>query len=686
MEDKHYSLKHRFAFGATTAALFCFTLLVYGPLSLYVTGNDEMWFSFRSLLSPVIIVSLIGFVVMTLLLSLPKGALHKILCCLVFGISLGLYIQCSFFNISYGSGVLDGSQIAWMDYTTYGAIDSAMWAACLAMPFALFMVFKRSWRHVLMVAAVFIIFTQIAGLSLDLYKNQNSLDKLSHEVTTDGIYELSDQDNTLVFVLSSMDQSYYDEYKKDHPELEKQLSSFTEYTNATATGSDSLVSVPAMLTGEVYKKDVKYTEYINGAWNANNTFDVLQKHDADTRIFTDDKYFGNAAVRKVDNISDRAKDKDAYKVIGSTMYRYTLYKAVPHYLKQLFWMSLSDYSSFKSNNTYNPDADDKFFADYDKAEGFTYSDKYPSAVRIYNLKGAEAPYRLTSNGEKDPDGTSRKEQIEGEFTYILKMIGDLKDHGKFEDARIIITADNGNEDINQHPMLLYKDKNAINVYRTSEAPVSLFDLPATLASTVTKDYQKIGSGTSFKDAEKASEKRERYFYRSVGSNAQSRIEEYLINSKNLDSKKIKLTNSYLLNGGVVENYTLGKELTFTEDETAAMYCKSGFGHTNGWRTIINGKTAQMEIPLDDLPGNLSDLHAYFNVLNVYEETECVITANDVNVYTGRLGNDARNHGLNFLIPTDVIGRDKTIRLTFNFPELREDTDVMALTSFKIYKQ
>ena len=686
MEDKHYSLKHRFAFGATTAALFCFTLLVYGPLSLYVTGNDEMWFSFRSLLSPVIIVSLIGFVVMTLLLSLPKGAIHKILCCLVFGISLGLYIQCSFFNISYGSGVLDGSQIAWMDYTTYGAIDSAMWAACLAMPFALFMVFKRSWRHVLMVAAVFIIFTQIAGLSLDLYKNQNSLDKLSHEVTTDGIYELSDQDNTLVFVLSSMDQSYYDEYKKDHPELEKQLSSFTEYTNATATGSDSLVSVPAMLTGEVYKKDVKYTEYINGAWNANNTFDVLQKHDADTRIFTDDKYFGNAAVRKVDNISDRAKDKDAYKVIGSTMYRYTLYKAVPHYLKQLFWMSLSDYSSFKSNNTYNPDADDKFFADYDKAEGFTYSDKYPSAVRIYNLKGAEAPYRLTSNGEKDPDGTSRKEQIEGEFTYILKMIGDLKDHGKFEDARIIITADNGNEDINQHPMLLYKDKNAINVYRTSEAPVSLFDLPATLASTVTKDYQKIGSGTSFKDAEKASEKRERYFYRSVGSNAQSRIEEYLINSKNLDSKKIKLTNSYLLNGGVVENYTLGKELTFTEDETAAMYCKSGFGHTNGWRTIINGKTAQMEIPLDDLPGNLSDLHAYFNVLNVYEETECVITANDVNVYTGRLGNDARNHGLNFLIPTDVIGRDKTIRLTFNFPELREDTDVMALTSFKIYKQ
>lgn len=686
MEDKYLSLKHRFAFGAMTSAFFCFTLLVYGPLSLYVTGKDEMWFSFRSLLSPVILVSITGFIVMTLLLSLPKGAIHKLLCCIVFGISLGLFIQCGFFNISYGSGVLDGSQIAWMDYTTYGAIDSAMWAACLAMPFALFMVFKRSWRHILMIAAVFIIIFQIGGLSLDLYKNQDTLDKLSHEVTVDGMYELSEDDNTLVFILGSMDKSYYDEYKEDHPEVTKQLSGFTEYENVLSTGSDSLVSVPAMLTGEVYKKDVKYTEYVNNAWNSNNVFDLLQRFNADTRVYSDDKFFGNAAVRKVDNISDRAQDKEAYKVIGSTMYRYTLYNAVPHYMKQLFWMSLSDYSSFKSNNTYNPDADDKFFADYDKAKGFTYTNAYPSAVRVYNLKGAEAPYRLNSDGEKDPDGTSREEQVEGEFNYIIKMIDDLRENGKFNNARIIITADNGTEDYNQRPLLLFKDKNAIDIYRTSMAPVSLFDLPATLASTVTKDYAKIGTGKSIKDAEMCSGNRLRSFYRSVGSNADSRIEEYQVNSSAIDSKNLKLLNSYYLNNGNIENYVLGKELTFTEDETAAMYCKSGFGHTNGWRTIINGTTAQMEIPLEDLPNNISDLHAYFNVLNVYEETDCVITANDEVVYTGRLGNDARNHGLNFLIPTDVIGRDKTIRLTFTFPELREDTDVMALTSFKIYRQ
>ena len=686
MDDKYFSIKHRFAFGTLVAAFFTSTLLIYAPLSLYVSGNDEMWFSFRSLLSPVFVVSLIGMVVMTAPLSLPQRGIHKLLCCLVFGVSLGLYIQCGFFNISYGSGVLDGSQIAWKDYTTYGAIDSAMWAACLALPFAVYMVFKRSWRHILMVAAIFIILLQIGGLSIQLYQNQNSLDKLSHEVTNEGIYELSDSDNTLVFMLGAMDKTYYDDYKKEHPEVTEELTGFTEYDNVLGTGSESLVSVPAMLTGDVYKKDTKYTEYVSRAWNNYNVFDVLQKNDCDARVYSDDKFFGNAAVRKVENVVDRAQDSQAYWVIGNTMYRYTMYKAVPHYLKQLFWMSLNDYSSFKSNNTYNPDNDEKFFADYDKAEGFSYTKDYPSAVRVYNLKGAEAPYRLTSTGEKDTDGTSLKEQVEGDFHYILKMIADLKENGRYDSATIVITADNGDTEFSQRPVLLYKAKGDKEAYRTNSAPVSLFDLPATLASTVTDQYKDVGTGKTFKDAESSAWNRRRFFYRSTGANAKSRIEEYKTNSPKIDADSLKLINSYYLNGGKVDNYILGTELTFTEDETAVMYCQEGFGHTNGWRTIINGTKALMEIPVEDIPENLEDLHAYFQVLNIYEETQCVISANGEEVYSGKLSSEVRQNGLNFLIPTDVIGRDRTIYLTFTFPELEHDTDVMALTSFKIYKQ
>ena len=353
MEDKHLQLKHRIAFGAAMSAFFCFSLLVFGPLKLYVSGNDEMWFSFHSLLIPVVIVFIVGFIIGTAILSLPKGAIHKALCCLCFGVALGLYIQCGYFNISYGSGVLDGSQIAWKDYTTYGAIDSAMWAACLALPFALFMVFKRSWRHVLMIAAAFILILQVGGLAIDIYQNQSSLDKYSHEVTDEGVYDLSDGDNTLVFVMSSMDRQYYESYIKAHPETKEALEGFTEYDNTTATGAGSMVSFPSMLTGNVYKKDIKYTDYIDNTWQAHNVYDLLDRNGVDVRIYCDDLYFGNGAVRKIENVVDRAQDSSSYRTITSTMYRYTLYNSAPHYLKRFFWMSLNKYSAYKSNITYD---------------------------------------------------------------------------------------------------------------------------------------------------------------------------------------------------------------------------------------------------------------------------------------------------------------------------------------------
>ena len=686
MEDKHLKLKHRLAFGAAMSAFFCFSLLVYGPLKLYVSGNDEMWFSFHSLLIPVALVSLAGFAVGTAILSLPPGGIHKLLCCLCFGVALGLYIQCGFFNISYGSGVLDGSQIAWKDYTTYGAIDSAMWAACLVFPFAIYMVFKRSWRHILMIGAAFILVLQIGGLAINIYQHQSSLDKLSHEVTDEGEYELSGGDNTLIFVMSSMDREYYEEYREEHPDAASQLTGFTEYDEAMATGADTMVSFPAMLTGEVYKKDSKYTKYISDTWQRNNVYDLLSRSGADVRIYCDDLYFGNGAVRKVANVVDRAQDASSYRTITTTMYRYTLYNSAPHYLKRFFWMSLNKYASYKSNITYTAYGDSILFSGYDENGGFDYDTPYKSAVRIYHLQGAKSPYRMDKAGRKVNATTSREEQVEGEFNYILRMIRDLKENGKYDDARIIITADNGELGYGENALLLYKDKGSSEGYRVSHAPVSLFDLPATLASTVTDDYSGYGTGVTFTDAENLPYNRRRLFYRNAGSNADSRIEQYVTTTSPESDNGLQLVTNYIINGGKVDPYILGTELTFASDETAAIYCKSGFGHTNGWRTIIRGSSASMQIPIANIPSNIEDLHAYFNVLNIYEETRCVINANGRRVYDGRLDSSVRQTGLNFLIPDSVIGTDNTVDLEFIFPETEGNKNIMALTSFKIYHQ
>ena len=686
MEDKHLKLKHRIAFGLSMSGFLCFTLLVFAPLTLYVKGNDDMWFSFRTLLAPIAIIAGISFIVLSLLLTfVPKG-LHKILCCLTFGLALGLYLQCAFFNISYGSGVLDGSQIIWGDYTTYGAIDSAIWAGCIALPFALFMVFKHSWRHALMIAAGCIALLQIGSLAINIYQNQNTLNKLSHEVTQAGIYDVADEENTLVFVVSSMDNSYFKDYKKEHPDLENKLAGFTQYDNALATGAGTMVSLPALMTGEVYTKDTKYTDYIREIWSGDTLYDLLQEKATDCRIFCDDMYFGNGAVRRIDNVVDRVQDKNSYYVVGSTVYRYTMYNCLPHYLKKYFWMNIKDYSAYKSNNTFTAYNDDVLYENYQCNDGFSITDKYHKSLRIYQLQGAREPYRLNSSGKKVSEGTSQRAQTEGEFRIILDMIQDLKDKGLYDSARIIITADNGELDQGQNPMLLYKDKGEAKGYAVSNAPVSLFDLPATLASTVTASYSEYGSGITFKDAEKLPQTRERLFYRNAGSNAGSRIEEYRCTGSAADVNNLEKIAEHRINGGNIDSYTLGKELTFTTDETAAIYCSEGFGHTNGWRTIVHGKRAVMEIPIDKIPENIEDLHAYFNVLTIYEKTPVIIYSDGEEIFSGELNSVVRQNGLNFLIPEYAIGSDKLLTLEFTFPDIEDSSNIMALTSFKIYHQ
>lgn len=695
MEDKHYQFKHRLIFGGTMALFMVMSLLVYGPLSLYIKSEDMMWFSFYSLLVPVVLVAVAALIILTLALSLPKGSLHKLMCCLMFGIALGFYVQSAFFNISYGSGVLDGSEIVWQDYTTYGALDSAMWAACLALPFAFYMVFKKQWRHILMFTAVFFMLLQAAGLTFVIYQNQNTLDKMSHEVTKEGIYELSENQNTVVFVVGTMDYDYWIRYKKNHPDVTEKLIGFTDYNNTLASGAGSMISFPAMMTGDVFKKDIKYTNFIENMWENDNVFTLLDQNDVDARIYCNEMYFSNDASGTVKNITGTVTDSEAYANISGTMYKYTLYNCMPHYLKRWFWMNGSEFSTYSGNTTYDPSNDGQFFSEYEKNRGYTYTDDYDQAVRVYYLQGAEAPYRLTADGERSTTATSLEEVIEGSLSSIFDIIEDLKEDGMYDNTEIIITGDNGERNLSQHPMLLYKPRSANRDYIESEAPVSLFDLPSTLASSVSGRYHDFGSGKTFKDAESLYENRVRYFYLNAGSNADSRVEQYKSSSNAADYLHMSLQNNYYVNGGVVEKYHLGEELMFTTDETAAIYCTEGFGHTNGYRTMIRGPHGQMVIPFESVPQKNDNLHVYFNVLSVSYETPCVVYANGEEVYERLLTPSMTDTGLNFLVPESAIGADGTLTLDFYFPEIpneelnleaNERTIVMSFTSFKIYTQ
>ncbi len=692
MENKYDKFGHRLALSVSVSIFFVYTLLLYAPLKLYIENKNILWFNFDATLTVSLIISAVALVIVTLFVAIPKRFIHAGLSCLLFALALGLFIQGNFLNINYGSGVFDGSEIAWKDYTTYGAINSAVWAACLAMPFAFYMVFRTQWRKILMFSSLGLVLVQIVILSSLVMQNSGQLDKTTYEVTRSGIYELSDNDNTLVFVLDSFDEEYLDKIKKDFPDYEKQLSGFVEYDNTLTTGSGASVALPSLLTGEVYTKQTTYKSYLKRIWGDDTVYSLLNENGVDSRIYAQTEYFGPHAKDDVKNIIDYMDTTGAYASMTKTIYKYALYTYSPHYLKQYFWLDLDTISTYKSKNAYTLN-DAKFYSDYVRAEGFSYSDEYDRAVRVYNLDGARSPYTLTKNTIKSINGTSLDEQIYGCFNCLFAMIDDLKDNGAYENSTIIITANVGNKDLTQHPILLVKEKGSVEGYEISHAPVSLFDLAPTLASTVTDDYSRFGSGKMFSEFT-SDAKRTRYFYLNTGENCDTRIEQYSTRGDANNLESMRLLNSFYSTTQVTD-YKLGTSLTFAMDATANMYCVDGFCSTTGWRTPLAGPQAQMVIPISSIPNDAEDIHVYFELHSVDKESNCIIYANGRKVYSAKISKSFVNDGLNFTVPCSLIGNDNTLNLSFNFTDIDKNeldleqnkrTKTFSLKSFKLYTQ
>ena len=692
MENKFDKFPHRLALSVSVSFFFVYTFLFYGPIKLYVENKDILWFDFNSTLTITATISVIALVILTLLTTLPKKIIHAGLCCIVFAMALGLFIQGNFMNINYGSGVLDGSEIAWKDYTTYGAINSAVWSACLAMPFALFMVFRTHWRRVLIVASLTLVIVEIVILSSMLIQNSNNLHKVTYEVTRAGIYELSEDDNTIVFVLDSFDDEYIDKIKEAYPDYADRLAGFTEYDNTLASASNASLALPSLLTGEQYTRQSTYREYLDDIWEGDTVYSKLRENGVDTRVFAQTEYFSANAKNDINNLVDYMDGAGAYSSLTSTIYKYTAYTFMPHYFKEYFWLDLNTISSYKSNNFYTLN-DAKFYSDYVREEGFTYTDDYKKAVRIYNLDGARSPYTLTKNTIKSIKGTSLNEQIYGCFNCLFTMIDDLKDNGKYKDATIIITANIGNKDLTQNPVLLIKEAGKDSGYEINHSPLSSFDLAPTLASIATDDYSSYGSGSTYFDVEE-NEKRTRYFYLNTGENNETRIEKYSTTGTATDTDALKLEESYYAHKDTPK-YKLGTQLTFAMDATANAYTTEGFCTTTGWRTPLSGPHSQMVVPISSIPRDAQAIHVYFGVHSIDNASVCTIYANGAQVFKAKITDSFVSDGINFTVPKSLIGKDNKITLDFKFDSINKDelkldankrTKTVSMQSFKMYTQ
>ena len=180
----------------------------------------------------------------------------------------------------------------------------------------------------------------------------------------------------------------------------------------------------------------------------------------------------------------------------------------------------------------------------------------PDTAKEKPLKGEVI---ATGDGTKDEKGTSSLEQTKGAFHILFSAFRKMKDLGIYKDAAIIITADHGSAVSDTDPLqkatrigLFYKPAGSADTpLKTSHAPVSLKNIPATIAKSSGLDTKKYGKAI---DEVGENENVTRFFYKGVINDYGTEIKAYKYeingdagdfnNWKIISEKKVKESHSF----------------------------------------------------------------------------------------------------------------------------------------------
>ncbi len=523
------SFRFRLALSASAALAFAYTVLVFGPYEIYIKNMDYCTFSFYDLVLPMALTGLAAFAALTLLLLVFRGKLFTGAVSLVFAVTIASYLQANFIGSDFGS--LDGTTIAWQSYTLPMLFNALIWGLLLLLPFAVAYFSKKTWGRAVIFVSLLLVAMQSAGLVELLLKNDLTNISKDGYLSRETIFEVSPENNVVVFLLDRFDQLYADEQLEKNPDFYEKFSGFTFYRNTTGSYSRTFPSVAYFLTGIPCDYTIPNSDYFRKAWEETSFLSDIRKAGYLSKIYTEINYvIGDIdyAREEIDNIGDKPRTVNVKRMLQS-MLNLSAYRCCPTAMQPFFRMytgELQDVAQLEDENLYASDIygtdDVRFFKDL-REKGVTINNDSKGSFIFYHMQGSHDPYIMDEYGNRITGAeTTMYQQTKGNLNIIVEYIENLKNLGLYDDTTIIVTADHGwtgtMERLDKPRLisLFVKPKNAdiTKPLAVSEAPVSQDNIRPTVLRALGIDS--TAYGPAIEDIAEGDDV-VRYFYMS-GSN------------------------------------------------------------------------------------------------------------------------------------------------------------------------
>ncbi len=485
---------------------FSFSFFVVGPLGFFFSEANRGFFEnnniyARMIVPLMVIAAAVFFVILAAILILATGKMHTVMVSIITWLLVCGYLQTLLFN-GWTNGLIgDGNEVPQMPGA--GIPNLLLWIVLGVIIIGAPLLNKGKLSKVAGIAKMVVVYLLVlvfamqgAGL-LETVLSAPEEKANTAFLSSDNMFDISSNDNVVVFVIDRFDYEYYKAVLADDPTFFDDFDGFTSYVDNISLYARTYPAITSMLTGIENDFSGTRTEYFTKAYTTGTFLDDMVAGGYDVNIYSSNWYVYSDANEMGDisnavGAGDTAKLNDPMGLL-SAMISYSVYNYGPDVLKPSINVSTKTFANFASQDTeqemYVID-DAKVYADFTQ-QGV--SEKSKNNFTFLHLRGCHSPYNVDENCVNVGDGNSDLiRQTTGIFKFISEYIAQLKAKGVYEDATIIITGDHANpvydtKDVQsaKNTALLVKEKGQYGTeFKESEAPVCQANfIPTIIKST-----------------------------------------------------------------------------------------------------------------------------------------------------------------------------------------------------------
>ena len=554
----------RLVYALIASGFFSFTMFVATPYELIGGGSASLLFGLSETWAPIAVAGFVIWIALSLLVTLLRGKVFNIAVVALIGLGLLCYLQALFGNGALPSA--DGADIAWGDYAAVTVLNGLSWLAGIAVIAVLFWKRPTLCRNSLSILAVCIAIVEAVGIG-SLFADPAVMGKTASDttpyVTEEGLFDISDEGNVVLFLLDWYDNALLNSLLETHPDMLDEMTGFTCYRDTSGTIAPTRYAVPWILTAQFVQHDETFPHYLSTIYDRSTFLDDLTSTGYSIGIYTDT--FGatnEEASTGLAYSAERAFNIHPLDAAGPVklntipaimiMYKASCYRNLPWVLKPGFWfytdqvnqaMAQHDRPGSSSSDSLYVMDDARY---YEKLQqnGLSINDDEVGSFRLIHLMGVHEPFILDENGKLVADGASgtKDQQGLGVMRIVSEYLRQLKELGVYDKSTIIISCDHGTygwEDnplrTPNSPLILVKPSGVQSHGQPiafSDAPVSQFDLHATIMKAIAGDGSAYG--TAFDEVDEHAQRTRTYVHPTAELPYGSDFIEYEIDGYALD--------------------------------------------------------------------------------------------------------------------------------------------------------